>query len=1229
MSGRWGRAGLVAALFMLPVPAVLPASASVGMDEDLRLRYSFNEGGGGVVTDSSGWLRHAAITGQVDWVRQDGTGLALFGNSLRLGDGQVGSQPAWHGHLRLDGPDPLRLRESALSVSVWLNPDPAGAGTARTLVSLGDEGPGGFSLRLDGEGRLVAEAWPGAGSAPQQVISAPLLHGQWAHAVAVLDEDGLRLFVLPAGSHHHLRTDGPSPPGVALAGTALPLVIGAGPQGLGEHYPGLLDELRIYGRGLADEEVAGLGNRVGGEPGLVFYEPFDDGSTVLANEGVLTGGSFVSGRFDRAMALPLGTVSFPVIDSAGNTHLDLRRGAVTFLYRPDWPAGSLNHRLFMTDNFCTGGNLLAVNAYQGSLNLTYGGNGASASGSTVTTRAVEPAGVASWTNDQWYPVEIAWDMTTGAGERYAVVAVNGNQFNFSYIDEVPSGLAPDRFVIGRICGASWPFNGAIDELKIYDRPTFDVADTVAEYIRRSRGNGIVEDHETIHNSPDPQPAAQPGTGISFFLKPAFTAIFGNYLPQPDELLSGPAHFTAAGNSHETLFINAHAHTAPGRVEVSLAGGSLRQGEAELADVRVLAVRNWWQGSRPESRRVSRLPYYVPELLVNDDTVITNHSARPDPDHAYRAIDFDGQFTARLPSFDSGSPTRAIVDFQPQTSRQFAIVVKVPPGVSGMYTGTLEIRDPANGEALLASQPVSLEVLDIELADSDKELLIYHRGVDDPESCLPPGSTAGLGACRSLLADTGTLSGTERYWLEVDDIVAHGFNGVFTYRDMASQAQADAYVMNLARSGLNNRLIFTDSYPLGGPGSNSIYSPYPRLAVESARAAGYLRAGATFATRDEPGYRSARNQTNVIGWHLGNVADLHAVGAEAITSLYYDVELCLRDGGAEAAPAGVGCTGDALARLNEIFPGPLPPLEPRLGSSPWPVGSYPQLDIASLYLEDRHPSSSAPAYFDSLLNGGASTSGRREVVYWHPNREDPRINRFVAGTFLFLSGVDGLFPYAYNDVNEQTDPFNDFDLPPGATSALEQMTSYPSADGPVTTMQWEALREGLDDYRYLRAWQQLATLVARNGRVDATLSAEVLELHLVKHRGALADGLDGVPGYLDVDDFVDLRAAVVSEIVRLRSIDTDGDGIPDYQDNCLLAANPEQRDADGDGIGNACDADFNQDGTVNFADLSTFRSRFGTTDAAADLNGDGVVNFADLALFMQLFGSVPGPSALAP
>ena len=94
-------------------------------------------------------------------------------------------------------------------------------------------------------------------------------------------------------------------------------------------------------------------------------------------------------------------------------------------------------------------------------------------------------------------------------------------------------------------------------------------------------------------------------------------------------------------------------------------------------------------------------------------------------------------------------------------------------------------------------------------------------------------------------------------------------------------------------------------------------------------------------------------------------------------------------------------------------------------------------------------------------------------------------------------------------------------------------------------------------------------------------------------------------------------------------DTDGDGIPDVRDNCLLVKNPLQTDTDGDGFGNACDADLNNDGIVNFADLALMKRVFFTSDPAADLNGDGVVNFSDLAILKAAFFKPPGPGAIWP
>lgn len=101
-------------------------------------------------------------------------------------------------------------------------------------------------------------------------------------------------------------------------------------------------------------------------------------------------------------------------------------------------------------------------------------------------------------------------------------------------------------------------------------------------------------------------------------------------------------------------------------------------------------------------------------------------------------------------------------------------------------------------------------------------------------------------------------------------------------------------------------------------------------------------------------------------------------------------------------------------------------------------------------------------------------------------------------------------------------------------------------------------------------------------------------------------------------------------------DRDGDGVPDHADNCTAVANADQRDSDGDGYGNRCDADLNNDLATNALDLGLFKRAFDPRSsatpalrAAADLSGDGRVNALDLGLFKRLFNRPPGPSGRLP
>ena len=107
------------------------------------------------------------------------------------------------------------------------------------------------------------------------------------------------------------------------------------------------------------------------------------------------------------------------------------------------------------------------------------------------------------------------------------------------------------------------------------------------------------------------------------------------------------------------------------------------------------------------------------------------------------------------------------------------------------------------------------------------------------------------------------------------------------------------------------------------------------------------------------------------------------------------------------------------------------------------------------------------------------------------------------------------------------------------------------------------------------------------------------------------------------------------------VDTDGDTVPDADDNCTRVPNALQRDSNGDGFGNLCDADITGDGlvTTSWGEAYPLDARGDVEwmamaieseyyDPDADLDGDGVVDEADLAIAQLFLFLAPGPSGVA-
>jgi hypothetical protein len=133
---------------------------------------------------------------------------------------------------------------------------------------------------------------------------------------------------------------------------------------------------------------------------------------------------------------------------------------------------------------------------------------------------------------------------------------------------------------------------------------------------------------------------------------------------------------------------------------------------------------------------------------------------------------------------------------------------------------------------------------------------------------------------------------------------------------------------------------------------------------------------------------------------------------------------------------------------------------------------------------------------------------------------------------------------------------------------------------------------------------LNTTLANNGGPTRTHSLVANSPALNAGNSSLAVGPGGP---LTTDQRGAGFARIVGSAVDMGSFevqlpDSDADGVPDQDDNCVATPNPDQLDTDGDGAGNACDADDDNDGVIDGADNCPLV--FNPSQADFDLDGIG-------------------------
>jgi len=178
------------------------------------------------------------------------------------------------------------------------------------------------------------------------------------------------------------------------------------------------------------------------------------------------------------------------------------------------------------------------------------------------------------------------------------------------------------------------------------------------------------------------------------------------------------------------------------------------------------------------------------------------------------------------------------------------------------------------------------------------------------------------------------------------------------------------------------------------------------------------------------------------------------------------------------------------------------------------------------------------------------------------------------------------------------------------------------------VEWQLLQKTIDPAKLAGGRDKLEANLAGNPMADGNESV-TRRYEFYEYAGAFdAENHEVLPDNDSNPVPGDIGKYIGAQMVAMNVFDVDSDGKQDVADNCLLKPNADQRDTDGDGFGNLCDPDLNNDFVVDNSDLNLMKAQFlkKIPNSNSDLDGDGKVNFKDLAILKTFMGKAPGPQA---
>lgn len=453
------------------------------------------------------------------------------------------------------------------------------------------------------------------------------------------------------------------------------------------------------------------------------------------------------------------------------------------------------------------------------------------------------------------------------------------------------------------------------------------------------------------------------------------------------------------------------------------------------------VQNWYQalGGWRGIGRPALMPdrsIYIPELLVNDDTLVT--PLRNLQRNSIKLSDEKGvrQFTPIENAEDTPRknykalelPILDATTFQPMhlnddSYRQLWISVNVPStAVNGSYKANIRFTDAHSNTQTIT---LRFDAVPLTLKPTRKIYSVYYKG--RLEKSLHNWVSSDIKGPNQIIA-------------ELQDMRVHGITNPIIYQPLENMALFEQYLLLREQAGYSNKTLYL------------IYLNTAQTTMASG----------TMALRYN--LDKVRKAASPYG-----VKNIYLYGEDEAT----EQQLLAQESAWRIASAqgfNVFAAGSAY---------PLPEHAPGL----------------KIFNSARSPNPSKAAIL--------KRHGIKVLNYANPQggAESPFVYRRNYGAVLWAAGYDGAMIYAYQD--SMGDGWNDFDH-----SYRDHNLTYPTAEGPISTIAWKGLAAGIDDMRYLETLETL---------VNNTLRSRPNDSSALKARDFLEKLRNNILPYLESDE----------------------------------------------------------------------------------------------------------------